>query len=389
MISSLPPLSLYIHIPWCVKKCPYCDFNSHVKQEGDESYPEQAYLSQLKLDLGGDLNFVQGRKIKSIFFGGGTPSLMSEGFYSDLIDHLSNVLEFEDTIEITLEANPGTTEIARFIGYRAAGINRLSIGVQSFDDIHLKKLGRIHSGSGAVRAIEQAQMAGFDNFNIDLMHGLEGQTPVQANADLRQAIGLGPSHLSWYQLTIEQNTEFFRRPPKLPEDETLWRIQQEGVEILESGGFQQYEVSAYSTQNREAKHNLNYWTFGDYIGLGAGAHSKITLIDAGSNDSERILRYRKTRAPADYLKPKPLFRVAEESINPEDLGFEFLMNTLRLNRGVSEALFVERTGLPLAALEPELSELRRQGLIEKGHLGTTPKGHLFLNSVLEKFAGTN
>jgi len=383
---SLPALSLYVHIPWCVKKCPYCDFNSHTS---DADIPEQAYLEKLKSDLAADLIFAHGRILQSIFFGGGTPSLMSGEFYADLIAYISSCIPFDPNIEITLEANPGTTEAERFIGYRKAGINRLSIGVQSFNTKHLQRLGRIHSGDDAKQAIEQAKQAGFTNFNIDLMHGLEGQTVDEAMSDLRQAIELNPTHLSWYQLTIEQNTEYFRHPPLLPEDEALWDIQQSGIEILRETGFSQYEVSAFSRENKQAKHNLNYWTFGDYIGIGAGAHSKVT-ISSMNIDSKRILRYRKTRMPNDYLRsrynlqPAASYRIGEEYIEPEELGVEFLMNVLRLNQGVDESLLLKRTGLLMSALEPQLGELRRLGLIEKSRLATTAKGHLFLNSVLEK-----
>jgi len=334
----------------------------------------------LKLDLEADLDFVQGRKLTSIFFGGGTPSLMSSDFYQELLEHIVQFIPFDEKIEITLEANPGTTEAARFHGYHDAGINRLSIGVQSFDEKHLERLGRIHSGDDARRAILQAQQAGFSNLNIDLMHGLSGQTVEQAMTDIKQALSLEPTHLSWYQLTIEQNTEYFRHPPKLPEDEALWKIQQAGAKLLKDNNFVQYEVSAFSLSGRQAKHNLNYWTFGDYIGIGAGAHSKITY------DSEHILRYRKTRTPKDYLHPKPSFRIGQETIAHSEFGFEFLMNALRLNQGVSESLFEQRTGLHISSLEPQLTSLRQSGLLEKNRLATTEKGHLFLNSVLEKFS---
>lgn len=386
---SLPPLSLYVHIPWCVRKCPYCDFNSHVSAEANGNIPEAEYLAQLKLDLSEDLQWVQGRPLRSIFFGGGTPSLMSGEFYQDLIAHIESNIPFHPDIEITLEANPGTTEAGRFKAYRKAGINRLSVGVQSFQPEHLKRLGRIHSNDDAIRAIQQAKAAGFENFNIDLMHGLSEQSLEEAMTDLKQAIALEPTHLSWYQLTIEQNTEYYRHPPKLPEDEALWDIQKAGIELLQAAGFEQYEVSAFAKKGREAQHNLNYWHFGDYIGIGAGAHSKITILDCNSGSEcilTDILRYRKTRMPKDYLLPKPSFRIGQESIAAEELGFEFLMNVLRLNQGVETSLFSERTALALAALEPQLSEFRKMGLIEMDRLCTTEKGHLFLNSILEKFA---
>jgi len=388
----LPPLSLYVHIPWCVRKCPYCDFNSHVSSDMNGNIPETEYLAQLKLDLAEDLQWVQGRSLRSIFFGGGTPSLMSGEFYQDLLAHIESTIPFHPEIEITLEANPGTIEAGRFKAYREAGINRLSVGVQSFQPEHLKRLGRIHSNDDAIRAIQQAKTAGFENFNIDLMHGLSEQSLEEAMTDLKQAIALGPTHLSWYQLTIEQNTEYYRHPPTLPEDEALWDIQKAGIELLKDAGFEQYEVSAFAKTSHEAQHNLNYWQFGDYIGIGAGAHSKITVIinNGKFNDSkcilDNILRYRKTRMPKDYLLPKPSFRIGQETIAAKDVGFEFLMNVLRLNQGAEASLFTERTGLALTTLEPQLGEFRNMGLIEMDRLCTTEKGHLFLNSILEKFA---
>lgn len=393
MSLVLPPLSLYVHLPWCVKKCPYCDFNSHTTQ----SIPEQAYLEQLKKDFLADLVFAKGRPLSSIFFGGGTPSLMSPRFYQQLIAFIQEHIAFDPDIEITLEANPGTTEASKFSGYREAGINRLSIGVQSFQAEQLKNLGRIHSGDEAIKAVRQAKQAGFNNFNLDLMHGLPGQDLGLAMDDLKQALDLEPPHLSWYQLTLEQNTEFYRHPPVLPEDDALWAIQQAGGELLSHAKRIQYEVSAFSQENRQAKHNINYWRFGDYLGIGAGAHGKVSIINSLS-DSECsqqglvIARYRKTRMPKDYLsagynlQPQPSFRIGENEVTAEDLPFEFLMNALRLREGVEESLFESRTGLSLAVLEPVLSTLRQQGLIKTQGLCPTDKGHLFLNNVLERFA---
>jgi putative oxygen-independent coproporphyrinogen III oxidase len=392
MIQALPPLSLYVHIPWCVKKCPYCDFNSHTTKE----VPEKAYLEQLKKDLLADLIFVQERPLKSIFFGGGTPSIMSPEFYQGLLDFIRQHIEINTSTEITLEANPGTTEASKFLGYRQAGINRLSIGVQSFQSHQLEKLGRIHSGDDALIAVEQAKKAGFDNFNLDLMHGLPEQTIETALADLQQALDLNPTHLSWYQLTIEQNTEFFNHPPVLPEDESLWEIQLAGVELLKQHNRQQYEVSAFALPGREAQHNLNYWHFGDYLGIGAGAHGKVSFLERFNKSKDiltelGVLRYRKTRMPKDYLaalynlQPKASFRIGEEVIKIEDLPFEFLMNTLRLSKGVEESLFKERTGLDISALEPSLSNLRKQGLLKENVLCPTDQGHLFLNDVLARF----
>ena len=390
-MSLLPPLSLYVHIPWCVRKCPYCDFNSHVSKE----IPEQAYLAQLLKDLDYDSAYAQGRPLKSIFFGGGTPSLMSGEFYQSLIPAIAQRIPFADDIEITLEANPGTTEAERFKAYAESGINRLSLGVQSFNDQHLHTLGRIHSADEAARAIEEARSAGLENCNIDLMHGLPGQAVDDALSDLERALSLSPTHLSWYQLTIEQNTEFYRYPPKLPEDDLLWEIQQAGAGILQASGFSQYEVSAYSKTGQQAQHNLNYWRFGDYIGIGAGAHSKLSYLNAeGSVIQQR--RYRKTRMPSDYLKTIATstlavsggmgLRLGETAIPQEDLSVEFLMNVLRLKQGVEENLFTTRTGLSIDVLEPALTELRALGLMKDKGLCTTDKGLLFLNTVLEKFA---
>lgn len=385
MSANLPPLSLYVHLPWCVKKCPYCDFNSHTGQE----IPEAAYLEQLKKDLLADVVFANGRPLRSIFFGGGTPSLMSTFFYQDFLGFVGQHLELRSDTEITLEANPGTTEADKFAGYRDAGINRLSLGVQSFQPAYLETLGRIHSGADAIRAVAQAKQAGFENFNLDLMHGLPGQDVKAALSDLQQAIDLSPTHLSWYQLTIEQNTEFYRHPPVLPEDDALWETQQAGVDLLNDAGFAQYEVSAFSRPARQAQHNLNYWEFGDYLGIGAGAHGKVTQLKEGHLS---IQRYRKTRLPKDYLnasynlQPQPSLRIGEESIVSQDLPFEFMMNALRLTAGVPESAFQQRTGLPLSDLTATLVKLRKQGLLQEVRLATTEKGLLFLNDVLAAFA---
>lgn len=374
---QLPPLSLYIHVPWCVKKCPYCDFNSH---EATSEIPEKAYLEALLKDFSLDVPYAQGRALTSIFIGGGTPSLMSSDFYQQLLSNIRAQIPFHNDIEITLEANPGTTEAGRFEGYREAGINRLSLGIQSFDDQQLNTLGRIHSAAQATRAVQLAREAGFDNFNIDLMFGLPGQSASQAANDLKQAFALSPSHISWYQLTIEQNTAFYSSPPTLPDDERLWDIQKEGAALLSANGYEQYEVSAYAKNGQQARHNVNYWQFGDYIGVGAGAHSKISDSDSG-----RLLRYRKSRLPKDYLKPRPLYCVGEELILEEDLPFEYLMNILRLKCGQKQEHFTIRTGLPLSALQPQLDECIDQGLMEKNRLQLTDKGFLFLNDVLAKF----
>ncbi|WP_375192543.1 radical SAM family heme chaperone HemW [Marinobacter sp.] len=371
-----PPLSLYIHVPWCIRKCPYCDFNSHALQ-GD--LPESAYLDALLEDLDQDLPLVSEREISTVFIGGGTPSLMSGAFYQALFGRLSEKLALARDAEITLEANPGTLEAGRFEAFRKAGINRLSIGVQSFDPDHLTVLGRIHDSDSAHRAIETARQAGFDNFNIDLMHGLPGQTPEQAVRDLEAALAYEPPHLSWYQLTLEPNTEFYSRPPTLPDDDRLWDIYQQGARFLRAHGYRDYEVSAWCRNDRASRHNLNYWTFGDYLALGAGAHGKVSFADG------RIKRYWKTRQPEAYLNRIGSRTAGTAEIEPEERPLEFLMNALRLSEGVDETLFLQRTGLPLATVGVKLDQLRKEGLLEKGRLQATDLGQRYLNSLLERF----
>lgn len=384
---TLPPLSLYIHVPWCVRKCPYCDFNSH---KADSTLPEAEYVCALLDDLDVDLAWlseqgVANRPIHSIFIGGGTPSLLSVQAYQDLFAGLQKRLRFSDDIEITMEANPGTFEANKFEGYRKLGINRLSIGIQSFQDHQLKHLGRIHSGQEAINAVNMAKAAGFDNFNLDFMHGLPDQTLEHALADLQQGIDLNPTHLSWYQLTIEPNTEFFKRPPVLPQDETLWAIQEAGQKLLADNGYDQYEISAYAKQDKQAKHNLNYWQFGDYLGIGAGAHGKLTIPHDDINQS-KIYRTAKTRLPKDYLNLAKRFLVVQDNIEIEDRDLEFLMNALRLFHGVHKTLFSARTGLEYDQIEQKVESLVAKGLLESGHkLKTTSQGQLFLNELLERF----
>ncbi len=375
-VAVTPPLSLYLHMPWCVRKCPYCDFNSHaVKHE----IPETAYLKALLEDLDQDLGFASDREIQTVFIGGGTPSLMTGEFYHTLFRELRARLNLAPDAEITLEANPGTLEEGRFEAFRAAGINRLSIGVQSFNGDHLQALGRIHDSHAAHRAIEAARQAGFDNFNVDLMHGLPGQTPADAIADLKAALGHNPAHLSWYQLTLEPNTEFYSRPPRLPDDDRLWEIYRRGGDFLRQQGFRDYEVSAWSRPGQASRHNLNYWTFGDYLALGAGAHGKISLADGS------IRRYWKTRQPEAYLNRIGSRTAGTEPIEVEDLPLEFLMNTLRLSEGVEETLFTERTGLPLSSVAVKLDQLRDEELLERHRLQATDLGQRYLNSLLERF----
>lgn len=371
------PLSLYFHVPWCVRKCPYCDFNSHALKT--EKPPESRYLGSILEDLETDLGAVAGREIQSVFIGGGTPSLMSPGFYHRLFTTLGQYLDFSPDAEITLEANPGTVDQSRFEGFRQAGINRLSIGIQSFNPKHLKALGRIHDDHAAHKAIEAARQAGFDNFNLDLMHGLPDQNVDDAIADLEAALQWQPPHLSWYQLTLEPNTEFYSRPPELPNDDRLWQIYQAGANYLGQAGFEDYEVSAWSQPGRASRHNLNYWTFGDYLALGAGAHGKLTLADG------RIQRYWKTRQPEAYLSRIGSRTAGREIIEPNELALEFMMNALRLRQGVNEQLFTERTGLPMASIEVLVKQLREEGLLEPGRLQTTEQGQRYLNSLLERF----
>ena len=371
-----PPLSLYIHVPWCVRKCPYCDFNSHAFTG---TIPESAYLQALLEDLDQDLAFATDRPIETVFIGGGTPSLMSGDFYDRLFRELRARLAFATNVEITLEANPGTLEAGRFDAFRAAGINRLSIGVQSFNPDHLKTLGRIHDADAAHRAIRAARRAGFDNFNIDLMHGLPDQTPGQALEDIQTALDYQPPHLSWYQLTLEPNTEFYSRPPELPDDDHLWDIYRRGSDYLHQHGYEDYEVSAWSLQGRASRHNLNYWTFGDYLALGAGAHGKISLVDGS------IRRYWKTRQPDAYLNRIGSRTAGSDAIAVDDLPLEFLMNALRLKEGVDESLFSERTGLPLTTVGVKLEQLRNEKLLVSDRLQATDLGQRYLNSLLERF----
>lgn len=374
-----PPLSLYIHIPWCVRKCPYCDFNSH---EAASVLPEQAYVDALLEDLQQDLHYVQGREIQSIFLGGGTPSLFSAAAITRLLCELQRVLTFSADCEITLEANPGTFEQEKFAGFLQAGVNRLSIGVQSFQPEQLHKLGRIHSAGDALNAIRSAQAVGFSRINVDLMQGLPDQTAAQAETDIRTALDYGISHLSWYQLTIEPNTHFHKQPPLLPIENTLADIQQRGLTAIENFGLQQYEVSAFSIPGQESRHNLNYWQFGDYLALGAGAHGKITLAD-----SRQIIRYHKTRLPAHYLERAPSRTAHTETISDSDLSFEFLLNALRLNAGFNAALFAARTGLAAQTLDQPMQALCDDGLIirSESRFLCSEKGRRFLDNVVARF----
>ncbi len=379
--GALPPLSLYVHIPWCVRKCPYCDFNSHAQR--NTSLPEEAYIDALIRDLTFELQHqVTQRPLHSIFIGGGTPSLFSAPSFERLLTTIDQLMGISADTEITLEANPGTFEQIKFAGFKAAGINRLSLGIQSFNDIQLKALGRIHSAENAMTAAKSAIQL-FDRVNLDLMHGLPQQTTAGALADLHQAISLGPEHLSWYQLTLEPNTEFHARPPTLPVDEALWEIQEAGQQHLAQAGFRQYEISAYARHQAMSRHNLNYWTFGDYIGIGAGAHGKVSYR---SDEGLRIERHEKLRQPKAYLNAiNPTQK--RQWVAQEELPFEFMLNALRLYDGVSIDLFEQRTGLSLQQLQKPLTLARGKGLLmdNPDRLAPSAQGRLFLNDLLELF----
>lgn len=373
------PLALYIHIPWCVKKCPYCDFNSHKAQR----IPEAEYIAALLQDLKQDAELAQGRSISSIFIGGGTPSLFSADSYRQLLQQIHNIVPIERDAEITLEANPGTFEYEKFAGFRAAGINRLSIGVQSFEEEKLHHLGRIHNRDEAIRAIGAAQEVGFEQLNIDLMHGLPQQTEAQALADLEQGIALQTSHLSWYQLTIEPNTVFYSTRPVLPQDETLEQIDIAGKELLKSARFIQYETSAYAKPGFQCQHNLNYWRFGDYLAIGAGGHGKIT-----HPEQQAIVRYQKTRLPNDYLNADKPFTSKQQHITEDERPFEFFMNAFRLMEPVSKRDFETRTFLSPKKMAARLQRCLDLGLLsETGHhWQTTDLGQRFLNNLLDEIS---
>jgi oxygen-independent coproporphyrinogen-3 oxidase len=372
-----PPLSLYVHFPWCVRKCPYCDFNSHAAR-GD--IPEQAYVAALLRDLEQELPAVWGRTVHSIFMGGGTPSLFSAAAIGELLSGIRARLALRPNLEITLEANPGTTEQGRFAAYRDAGINRLSLGVQSLQDDKLEALGRIHDSRQALAAVRAARDAGFDNINLDLMFGLPGQTVEQALADLQAAVDLAPEHLSWYQLTLEPNTLFHARPPSLPGDEALWRMQETGQSRLAGSGYTQYEVSAYARGGRQCRHNLNYWRFGDYIGIGAGAHGKITDAPGAT-----IRRRWKKRHPGEYLETAgtPAGIAGQRELDAAEAVFEFALNRLRLNQPFTLAEFEASSGLDRGQIREALHRAGEAGLlrIDGEQVRHTDKGWAFLNEL--------
>ena len=377
-----PPLSLYVHIPWCVQKCPYCDFNSHALKT---ELPELDYIDALIDDLETDLmayQLVNGqRPLHSIFIGGGTPSLISPTEIGRLLAAIKTRIPFSDTIEITMEANPGTVEAGRFEGYRQAGVNRISIGIQSFQDDKLQRLGRIHGSQEAIKAIELAKSAGLNSFNTDLMHGLPDQSIADAISDLKQAIALDPPHLSWYQLTIEPNTLYYSKPPTLPDDDDLWDIFEQGHALLTEAGYQQYEISGYSKPGKQCQHNLNYWRFGDYLGIGCGAHGKISFADG------RIVRTVKVKHPRGYLQADKPYLSEQISVVDSERPFEFFMNRFRLLEACPKQDFIDRTGLPLTTIEANIDWAIEQHYLQDSgdQWQITEHGKLFLNDLLAAF----
>ncbi|KMY85052.1 Radical SAM family enzyme [Candidatus Paraburkholderia calva] len=380
-LTSLPPLSLYVHFPWCARKCPYCDFNSH--EAKDDVFPEERYLNALRADLERALPLVWGRQVHTIFIGGGTPSLLSARGLDRLLSDARALLPIDADAEITLEANPGTFEAAKFASFRASGVNRLSIGIQSFNEAHLKALGRIHDAAQARRAVEIAAPY-FDIFNLDLMFALPRQSLDECRYDIETVIAFAPPHLSLYHLTMEPNTLFAKYPPALPDDDASADMQEWIYERTRDAGYERYEVSAYAKPHRRSRHNLNYWRFGDYLGIGAGAHTKLSF-------PQKILRQARYKHPATYmdqaLSPDASPIQEERDVGPNDLPFEFMLNTLRLVEGFPVHAFVERTGLSLSAIEPTLVEAEKRGLITRDYerIAPTELGQRFLNDLQELF----
>ncbi len=379
-VDPIPPLGLYVHLPWCVRKCPYCDFNSHAASD----IPELAYVAAVLADLDHERARVTGRVVESIFIGGGTPSLFSVFAIASLLDGIRERLELAPDCEITLEANPGSAEADRFAGYLAAGVNRLSVGVQSFDDAALKRIGRIHDGRAAHQAVEMAQAAGMERINLDLMYGLPGQTVQAAVADVERALGHGVGHLSHYELTIEPNTLFHRFPPPRPDEDALWAMHRSSVALIEAAGLRRYEISAYARPGAQCRHNLNYWRFGDYLGIGAGAHGKLT--DGAGGVIERSVKH---RHPRRYLASHGDgdHQARRGPVPATDLPLEFMLNAARLVEGFSEELFEVRTGLPASAISAPLVQAEERGLIERcrGAIRPTPRGIQFLDDFLMLF----
>jgi len=373
-LLELPPISLYIHYPWCIKKCPYCDFNSH------QGKVIKGYIKALLRDLDNEIHYLQGRSIHSIFIGGGTPSLMAIDEMKELFQGLQDRLSISSDIEVTLEANPGAFEVEKFAQFRETGMNRLSIGIQSFNNKYLKLLDRIHTTDESIEAIERAKSAGFNNLNIDLMYGISGQTREQSLEDIKTAISFEPSHISLYQLTLEPNTLFAKYPPKLPKDEIIWQMGSAGADLLESSGFKRYEISAYG--KNFSQHNLNYWEFGDYIGIGAGAHGKITDIIKGV-----IFRTMKPKSPEDYMEQFNSRKNNAPIVNINNLSFEFMLNALRLKEGFTSKLFESRTGLNFQTVGKQINKAKKLGLIDimNDRIVPTEKGFNFVNDLQEMF----
>jgi|CXWL01.1.fsa_nt_gi oxygen-independent coproporphyrinogen-3 oxidase len=383
-LTALPPLSLYIHIPWCLKKCPYCDFNSHAIHpvSDEQSSLEEDYVAALIRDLEMALSDVWGRRLNSVFFGGGTPSLFSASSIDRILTAVRTLMPLEHFAEVTLEANPGTFEAQKFADYRLAGINRLSIGIQSFDPNRLKAIGRVHDDQEALRAVEIAQN-NFDTINLDLMYALPGQTLAEAQQDIDTACAFGVSHLSAYHLTLEPNTLFHRYPPQLPDDEQTAAMQDIIEQTLQQKGYSHYETSAFAQPGKESRHNLNYWLFGDYLGIGAGAHSKISFAD-------KIIRQMRYKQPKEYLaysRDGASLVQTQQVLSNADRSFEFMMNALRLHSGFETKLFQERTGLPLSVIQSQLQEAEQRGLIVSNafHIKPTILGKRFLNDLLQIF----
>lgn len=370
------PLSLYIHLPWCIKKCPYCDFNSHALTT---TLPEEAYINRLIHDFKSHTNSIRDREISSVFFGGGTPSLFSAKSLNKLLNTLRSEIKFSDNTEITLEANPGTVEQQRFKDYFSIGINRLSVGIQSFQADKLKLLGRVHNDTDAHQAIETVRKAGFSNFNIDIMHGLPTQTLNDALDDLHHAVNHAPTHISWYQLTIEPNTYFYQHRPILPDEKILEEIETQGLHLLNAHQYNRYEISAYSLDGKQSRHNKNYWLYGDYLGIGAGAHGKLTI-------NGKVTRYWNHKSPHSYLDQKKTFISNQQYPQEKDIVFEFMLNALRLYQPVSFDLFEERTQLSRKILLAPMSSAIQQGLLkDQENIETTPLGKQYLNDLCHLF----
>jgi putative oxygen-independent coproporphyrinogen III oxidase len=385
-VNTLPPLALYVHMPWCVRKCPYCDFNSHV---APEVIPQQQYVDALIEDLALEAGASQGRALVSIFFGGGTPSLFAPDEIGRFLAAARSLVTFAPDIEVTLEANPGTVEHGRFSGYRDAGINRVSLGAQTFDPDHLRTLGRIHGSGDIARAVDEVRSAGLENFNLDLMYGLPAQTLQQALADLDAALAFQPAHISHYQLTLEPGTVFYHRPPPLPDSDEIWQMQLDCQEKLASHGYEHYEVSAYARAGRRSRHNLNYWRFGDYIGVGAGAHGKLTWLPSEDRARHAVVRSARVKQPREFLRRAAADRISDRfQVAAEELPFEYMLNVLRLTDDFDEVDFIARTGLPFVTVARPLDEAQRKGLLERrasGQWRVTELGQRFLNDLQALF----